>query len=119
MIGIAKKLEKSGADFIIICTNTMHKISDDIQKNINIPILNIIDIVAKKIISKGLIKIGLLGTIFTMEQDFYKGRLVDNYNLEVVVPSKKDRNIINNIIFNELSAGVIDESSKKKCIDMV
>ncbi|MDI5834400.1 aspartate/glutamate racemase family protein, partial [Shewanella xiamenensis] len=87
----AVSVEKGGADFILICTNTMHKVAPEIEANINIPILHIADATAEKLLESGIKKVGLLGTNFTMEQDFYKGRLTEKFGIEVVVPEKHDR----------------------------
>ena len=119
MIDFAQKLERAGADLIVICTNTMHKMAEEIQNNINIPILHIADVTAEKIIEKGLSKLGLLGTGFTMEEDFYKKRLKERYNLDVIIPSDNDRKIIDNIIYNELCLGVKKESSKEKFKEVI
>lgn len=107
----AKNLEKSGADFIIICTNTMHKVIDAIQGSINIPILHIADATAIQIKNHGLKTIGLLGTKYTMEQDFYKSRL-EAQGLNVLIPSDQERDMINTIIYEELCLGKILPSSK-------
>ena len=116
MIDAAKKLEKGGADFIVICTNTMHKMAADMAENISIPILHIVDASAEKIKEKGLKKIGLLGTNFTMTQDFYKGRLIEMHNLEVITPNEKDRETIHSIIYHELILGTIKEESRNQYI---
>jgi len=119
MIDFAQKLERAGADLIVICTNTMHKMAEEIQNNINIPLLHIADVTAEKIIAKGLSKLGLLGTEFTIEEDFYKKRLKERYNLDVIIPSDIDRKIIDNIIYNELCLGVRKESSKEKFKEVI
>jgi len=108
----AKNIESAGADFLIICTNTMHKVADEIKQNINIPLLHIADATAQALIKNKIKKVGLLGTSFTMEQEFYKGRLMINFNIEVVTPNVKDRKIIHNIIYNELCLGKIEKKSK-------
>ncbi|GAG15872.1 unnamed protein product, partial [marine sediment metagenome] len=102
MLNLAQKLEGAGADFIIICTNTMHKMAEEVENNTNIPLLHIADATAEKIIEKGLGKLGLLGTNFTMEEDFFKKRLDEKYNIEVIIPSQNDRRIIDSVIYNEL-----------------
>ncbi|MGG3563365.1 aspartate/glutamate racemase family protein [Neobacillus rhizosphaerae] len=107
----AKSLVLSGADFIIICTNTMHKVIDAIQENINIPILHIADATATQIKKNGLKTIGLLGTKYTMEQDFYKSRL-EAQGLKVLIPTDQERDMINTIIYEELCLGKILHSSK-------
>lgn len=119
MIDAAKRLEKGGADFVVICTNTMHKMADNVQNNIKIPLLHIADVTAEKIKAKGLKKIGLLGTKFTMEEDFYKGRLMKKYNLEVIIPDEKERKIAHDIIYNELCLGLTKQSSKDQFIRII
>lgn len=114
MIEAAKNLEKGGADFIIICTNTMHKMAEEIQNNIQIPLLHIADSTAEKIKQKDIKKIGLLGTKFTMEDDFYKGRLIDKFGIDVIIPNDEERQIIHDVIYNELCLGKIKQSSKEK-----
>ncbi len=113
MIDAAKRLERAGADFIIIATNTMHKMAEDIEKNINIPLLHIADATAEKIKEKGLKIVGLLGTKFTMEQDFYRVRLREKHGIEVVIPEEDEREFIHNVIFKELCLGVIKENSRE------
>lgn len=112
MIDNAKTLESAWADFIIIATNTMHKMADDIIKNINIPLLHIAEATAEEIIEKWLKSILLLWTKFTMEEDFYKNKLIEKW-INVVVPDENDRNIIHNIIYNELCLWDIKNSSKE------
>lgn len=114
MIDAARKVERGGADFVLICTNTMHKMAEEVQANINIPLLHIVDATAKKIIPFGFKKFGLLGTTFTMEEDFYKGRLAEKYGLAVVIPGEADRQVIDNLIFNELCLGEIKDSSREQ-----
>jgi len=114
MVDIARRLEGAGADFLLICTNTMHKMADDVQQGINIPLLNIIDVTAERIKKLNLRKIGLLGTKFTMEDDFYKGRLIKKHGIEVVIPNDEERQVIHDIIYKELCLGVIKRSSKEK-----
>ena len=107
----ARSLEKGGADFIVICTNTMHKVIDDIRSKINIPIVHIADATASRIKEKGLRTIGLLGTKYTMEQDFYKSRLELN-GIKVIVPNADERELINKIIYEELCLGKIHQESR-------
>jgi len=114
MIDAARRVERGGADFVLICTNTMHKMAEEVEASIGIPLLHIADVTAERIISSGLKKVGLLGTAFTMEQDFYKGRLIDKYGLEVVIPSQIERKVVDNIIFNELCLGEIKDSSREQ-----
>lgn len=119
MIKAAQNLEKGGADFVLICTNTMHKMADDIQNNINIPLLHLIDTTADKIKQNRLRKVGLLGTNFTMEEDFYKGRLMNKYGLDVIIPNENDRQIIHQVIYQELCLGNIKKSSKDQYIEII
>jgi len=114
MIDAAKRVERSGADFVLICTNTMHKMADDVAANISIPLLHIADATAEKITSLDLKKIGLLGTKFTMEQDFYKGRLKEKFGIRVVIPNESDREIVHHVIYKELCLGAIKDSSREQ-----
>ncbi|AOU01737.1 aspartate/glutamate racemase family protein [Bacillus velezensis] len=109
--GVARSLEKAGADFIVICTNTMHKVLEYIQDMITIPILHIADATAEQIIRQDIRSVGLLGTKYTMEQDFYKSR-VASHDINVIVPNDEERELINNIIYQELCLGEIKQSSK-------
>ena len=113
LIAAARSLESGGADFTIICTNTMHKLYDKVQNHINIPMLNIADATAEKIKAQGIGKIALLGTRFTMEEDFYKGRLVDRFGLDVIIPAEDDMEIVHRVIYDELCAGIIKPDSKQ------
>ncbi|OMQ12498.1 aspartate/glutamate racemase family protein [[Flexibacter] sp. ATCC 35103] len=119
MIQAAQKLEKSGADFIVLCTNTMHKLSDEIEKNISIPLIHIVDAAAEKIHEKKIKKIGLLGTSFTMEQDFFKRRLLDKYNIETIIPNQEQRHQIHRIIYDELVKGIIKSNSRNIFLDII
>jgi aspartate racemase len=116
LVDAARRVERGGADFILICTNTMHRMAVDVQSLIRIPLLHIADATAEKIKEQGLSKIGLLGTRFTMEEDFYKGRLSEKYGLEVIIPDQDGRDVIHDVIYNELVLGVISPSSKEKYI---
>jgi aspartate racemase len=113
MIDAAKKIERGGAEMLTICTNTMHKMAPDIEKNISIPIVHIADATAEVIKSKNIKKVALLGTRFTMEQDFYKGRLIEKHGIDVVIPVGNDLEQVHNIIYNELVLGEIKQSSKE------
>jgi len=119
MIDAAKKLESGGADFLIICTNTMHKMAWKVQDAITIPLLHIADATAQKIVEQGYKKIWLLWTKFTMEEDFYKGRLIDTYWLEVIIPNNIDRDIIHHVIYDELCQGKILEFSKQEYLRII
>jgi aspartate racemase len=119
MIDAAQTLEKAGADMILICTNTMHKTADDIQAAVGIPLIHIADAAAESIKEKSLKKAGLLGTKFTMEEDFYKQRLLSRYGIEVIIPEENDREIVHKIIYTELCRGQIKESSRRKYIRII
>jgi aspartate racemase len=112
MIDAATRLQRGGADFIVLCTNTMHRMADDIAAAIEIPLLHIADPTAEKIRAAGIAKVGLLGTAFTMEQDFYKGRLQGLFGLEVLVPPANDRRIVHDVIYRELVAGEVRDESR-------
>ncbi|WP_369311382.1 aspartate/glutamate racemase family protein [Providencia rettgeri] len=109
-----KRLKLAGADFLVLCTNTMHKVANEIGSQAQLPLLHIADATGERIVQSGLKRIGLLGTAFTMEQPFYKERLVDQFELEVLTPNSHDRKIIHDIIYNELCLGKINNSSKKE-----
>jgi len=112
MIDAAQRVERAGAELLVICANTMHKMADDVQRNIRIPILHIGDVTAEAVKSRSIKKVGLLGTRFTMEQDFYKQRLIRKHGLEVIIPGEKEREDIHHILYNELCLGEIKERSK-------
>ena len=115
----AQNIESAGADFLLICTNTMHKVAPEIEKSIQIPLLHIADATAETLVQEGIKAVGLLGTAFTMEQDFYKGRLSDKYGLEVLVPNEEDRRIIHEVIYNELCLGKIQTDSKAEYLRII
>ncbi|CAG9295937.1 aspartate/glutamate racemase family protein [Celerinatantimonas diazotrophica] len=115
----AKSVELAGADFLLICTNTMHKVVPQIEAVINIPILHIADATAKRLQADGVMKVGLLGTRFTMEQEFYKNRISDNFGIDVIVPNSDEQTIIHDIIYQELCQGVIKESSRKQYLRII
>lgn len=108
------RLKLAGADFLVLCTNTMHKVATAIEMETNLPLLHIADATGERIVQYGLKKIGLLGTSFTMEQPFYKDRLTNKFNLDVLTPNLDDRKIIHEIIYNELCLGKINQASKKE-----
>lgn len=110
----ANALARAGAEVIVVCTNTMHKVADDIERIGGLPLLHIADATAEKIKGQGLRKIGLLGTRFTMEQDFYRGRLQDIHQIEVVTPDEADRAIVHRIIYEELCLGIVNDASREE-----
>jgi aspartate racemase len=114
IIGAAQRLEHAGADLLVICTNTMHKVADEVQRDVKIPLLHIADATAEEIKAAGLKKVGLLGTRFTMEEDFYKERLTRKHGLEVIIPDEDERQIVDRTIYQELCIGEVKPSSKEK-----
>lgn len=114
MVDAAQRLELAGADFIVICTNSMHKVFDEMQKSVKIPILHIVDVTAEKIKKMGIKKVGLLGTKYTMEEDFYKGRLLKKHGIEVIIPDEKERQIVHDVIYSELCIGKINNASREE-----
>ncbi len=114
----AQQVEAAGADFLLICTNTMHKVAPQIEAAIHIPILHLADATAVHIQQHGLKKVGLLGTSFTMEQDFYRGRL-EQHGLEVIIPPAADRAIVHGVIYNELCLGQVQDASRHKFLRII
>ena len=119
MIEAAQNLKHGGADFIVICTNTMHKMAPEIETATGLNVLHIADVTGAAISKDQIQKVGLLGTRFTMEGDFYKKRLKDNYDIEVIIPEDADRQIIHDIIYNELCLGLIKDDSRQKYINII
>ncbi len=115
----AKSVEAGGADFILICTNTMHKVADQIQQAVNVPLVHIADATAEQLVVDGIKKVGLLGTRFTMEQDFYKQRLIDKFCVDVVVPSSDDQTIVHDVIYNELCKGEVRDDSRQHYLTII
>ena len=109
---VARCVEAGGADFLVLCTNTMHKVADTITAHTTIPFLHIADPTAQHIKVRGLSRIGLLGTQFTMEQDFYKGRLETHFGLEVLVPTAPEQAIVHRVIYEELCQGIVRPESR-------
>jgi aspartate racemase len=112
MADAARRLEKGGADFLVLCTNTMHKLADAIQAAVPIPLLHIADATAEAVRARGLSTVGLLGTRFTMEEEFYKGRLVGRHGLDVLVPDSDERELVHRVIYEELVVGEIRPASR-------
>ncbi|WP_394149517.1 aspartate/glutamate racemase family protein [Vibrio maritimus] len=115
----AASVESGGADFLLICTNTMHKVAPDIEKHITIPILHIADATAETLKKDGIKKVGLLGTRFTMEQPFYKDRLIEQHGIDVVVPNEADRTLVHDIIYQELCRGEIKDQSRQVYLEII
>ncbi|GAC14108.1 aspartate/glutamate racemase family protein [Aliiglaciecola lipolytica] len=119
LCGAAQGLERAGADCIVICTNTMHKVADRIQNTTQLPLIHIADATAKVLLADNINKVGLLGTRFTMEQDFYTGRLVDKFAIEVITPPEQDRELVHQIIYNELCLGQINPTSRAAYLNII
>ena len=112
LIDAAQRLERGGADFVLICTNTMHRMAGEVQAAIGVPLLHIADPTAARIKAAGVRRVGLLGTAFTMEQDFYRGRLERLHGLEVLVPGDEDRAVVHRVIYEELVQGRVEDGSR-------
>ncbi|KSB89941.1 aspartate racemase [Caulobacter vibrioides] len=108
-----KALERAGADFIVLCTNTMHRLAGELQAAVDLPLLHIADPTGEAIRAAGLRKVGLLGTAFTMEHAFYRGQLEERFGLEVVAPGEADRALVHRVIYEELVAGVVRDDSRQ------
>jgi aspartate racemase len=119
MVEAAWQVEKGGADFLLICTNTMHVMADEVEAKVGIPLLHIADATAGQIRAEGLNKVGLLGTRFTMEKDFYRGRLVERHGLQVLIPDEGDREMVHRVIYDELVVGKIEPASRAEYIQVI
>ena len=113
LVDAARRLERGGADFLVLCTNTMHKVADSIMDAVALPFVHIADPTAAQIKAAGFATIGLLGTAFTMEQEFYKGRLTGQHGLTVLVPDEADREVVHRVIYDELCLGVVRDESRE------
>ena len=116
MVDAARRIERGGADFLVIATNTMHKMAEEVAAAIGIPLLHIADATAERIKAQGLRKVGLLGTRFTMEEDFYRGRLEQKHGLTVLIPDRADRDEVHRVIYEELVVGRIVPASRQRYI---
>ena len=114
MVDIGQNLEQAGSDLVLICTNTMHKMAPEVQDSIEIPLLHIADAAADEIKSQNIKKVGLLGTKFTMEEDFYKGRLKEKHNIDVIIPKQEERDKVHKVIYQELISGIINDDSRRE-----
>ncbi|MCG6401729.1 aspartate/glutamate racemase family protein [Vibrio fluvialis] len=119
LVQAAKSVEAGGADFLLICTNTMHKVAPEIEAQISIPILHIADATAKQLQQDGIERVGLLGTRFTMEQEFYKGRLQQQFGIDVLIPDAEQRQQVHRVIYEELCLGTIRPESRAQYIEIV
>ncbi|MGX5801449.1 aspartate/glutamate racemase family protein [Bradyrhizobium sp. Arg314] len=119
LVEAARRLEAGGAEGLVICTNTMHKLADAVQAAVSVPLIHIADATARAVADAGVKRPALLATRFTMEQDFYKGRLADKYGLEPVVPDQAGRDMVHNVIYDELCQGIVKPESKSAYLDEV
>ena len=119
MIDAARRLSAGGADLLVICTNTMHRMAEDVQAAIDIPLIHIADATAAAISERGLARVALLGTRYTMEQDFYRGRLESHRGLEVLIPDDDDRTVVHDVIYDELVRGIVDDGSRESYLRII
>jgi aspartate racemase len=119
LVDAGNAVKRAGADFLVICTNTMHKVADDVEEKVDLPLLHIVDVTGDAIRERGLHQIGLLGTRFVMKEPFYQERLRDRFNIELLVPGEDDMDTIHQIIYNELCEGKIKASSRRVCADIM
>ena len=119
LIDAALKVQAAGADFLLLCTNTMHKVADQVEASLQIPLLHIADATAKKLVADGIKTVGLLGTAFTMEEDFYRDRLERKFDLEVITPNASDREVVHNVIYQELCVGKTSDESKTEYLRII
>ena len=115
----ARRIESAGADFLLICTNTMHKVAGRVESEIDIPLLHIADATGRQIHNRGFNKVALLGTRFTMEQTFYRGRLEERFDLEVLVPDEAERELVHRVIYDELCLGSIRQTSREQFVGII
>jgi aspartate racemase len=119
MAGAARSLEAAGAEALVVCANTMHRLADDITTAVKIPLIHIADAAALVITRKGLATVGLLGTRYTMELDFYRGRLEKEHGLKVLIPEEPGRTIVHDVIYNELAHGSVLEASRRAYVAVI
>jgi len=119
LVDAGNAVKRAGADFLVICTNTMHKVADDVEEKLGLPLLHIVDVTGDAIKERGLHRIGLLGTRFVMTEPFYQERLRDRFAIELLVPGEDDIDTIHQIIYNELCEGKIKASSRRVCTDIM
>lgn len=119
LINAGNAVERAGADFLLICTNTMHKVAEDVEKEVRLPLLHITDVIGESVREQGMHRIALLGTKFVMKESFYRGRLREHFSVEVLVPEEDDIDTIHHIIYDELCEGKINASSRRICGDII
>jgi aspartate racemase len=112
LIDASRRLERGGADFVLLCTNTMHRVAPELEQALAVPLVHIADATAEVIEAAGIARVGLLGTRYTMEQDFYRGRLEDRHRLRVIIPGEPARTLVHDVIYDELVLGRVEESSR-------
>ena len=115
----AEKLQSAGADFILICTNTMHKVADEVQRRVSVPLIHIAESTAQAVHAAGMQTIGLLGTRYTMEDDFYRGRLEREHRLQVLIPEESERGAVHDVIFDELCLGAVRPESRGRFCQII
>ena len=119
LVKAAKQVEAAGADYLLICTNTMHKLAEQVQAAVAIPLLHIADAVGENLIQHNFKKVALLGTQFTMEQDFYKQRLADKFAIDVLIPDAQGRETVHRVIYDELCKGIISPESRAEYLTII
>lgn len=119
LAGIGRDLQNAGARCLLICTNTMHKLAESVERAVDVPLLHIVDVTAEALKRAGARRPLLLATRYTMEQDFYLARLRERHGIEAIVPSEADRTIVHDIIFQELCQGIVKDASRQRYIDIV
>jgi len=119
LVDAGNALRRAGADFLVICTNTMHKVADDVEREVGLPLLHIVDVIGDAVRERGMRRIGLLGTRFLVEGHLYQDRLRDRFAVEVLVPGEEDMDTVHQIIYGELCAGQIKASSRQVCADVI
>jgi aspartate racemase len=115
LVAAGRAVRRAGADFLVLCTNTMHKVAGQIEASVGLPLLHIADATAARVKAAGARRVGLLGTRFTMEEDFYRGRLERDHGLEVVVPGAGERETVHRVIYEELCRGRVRDESRQEC----
>jgi len=115
----AKGVQRAGADFLLLCTNTMHNVVSQIEENIDIPVLHIADATAEELLRNNVKKAGLLGTKFTMEQDFYKNRIRKKFGIDIIIPDEEERKTVHSIIYDELCLGIMNYTSEEKILEII
>jgi len=119
LINAGNAVKRADADFLLICTNTMHKVAEDVEGEVGLPLLHIADVIGEAVRERGMYRIGLLGTKFVMKESFYQGRLRERFSIEVLVPEEDNMDIIHHIIYDELCKGKVNASSRRICGDII